>query len=540
MEDKLNPDKSGPVKIEGDMWTNCINFIYASIVDCTDDRIKTKFCSMPVSELREATKKTMELDISKTTDSALEVAYAEKFKDPDLAAALLKTGTVMLKAPCVTSMATMSTAPLEEATVLMKEREKLSVGIKNKNMKTDEQIYIRRVKQSVRIYKAMCKMLNQGNSLDKFRYFSIASIPSELAHTGDVCPESVEDVAAEIKSAALSLKGNILYCLCMKNELRKYKNTIESLKSKVARQCIAEFIIDTKYPHFYKEAISKHTGCLKSDVHSIKLSLENSALDTSARRELIDSLEQCQNELRDKRNNLTKVQLYKKHSELLDSIPGIDAKVWTLYTSKKFPPGVQASIDKRLSHIYNPSELDIARAEGWTHRCQVFKSTQSPLSKKHEIGEYVISKKDFSELSMEYVVSMNIDGKCFSSAAHYVIFRVLAHMLSFRFETQASEFKAEQALLTVAGKFIGIGKSIEVFLSIRDETFELLLRNACKTGLEAWLKSSETTRTALKNLSGVYLYKSPNLILGVGPIGSDVKGANLVGHTFEELKQSMQ
>jgi hypothetical protein len=169
----------------------------------------------------------------------------------------------------------------------------------------------------------------------------------------------------------------------------------------------------------------------------------------------------------------------------------------------------------------------------------VFKSTQSPLSKKHEIGEYVISKKDFSELSMEYAVSMNIDGRCFSSAAHYVIFRVLAHMLSFRFETQVSEFKAEQALLTVAGKFIGIGKSIEIFLNIRDETFELLLRNACKTGLEAWLKSSEKTRTALKNLSGVYQYKSQNLILGVGPIGSDVKGANLVGQTFQEIKQSM-
>jgi hypothetical protein len=74
----------------------------------------------------------------------------------------------------------------------------------DRNFERDQQAYIRRVKQAVRIKKAMTKMLYEGNSLERFKHFSIASIPTELAHSGDAAPESIDDVAPEIKSAALS------------------------------------------------------------------------------------------------------------------------------------------------------------------------------------------------------------------------------------------------------------------------------------------------------------------------------------------------
>ena len=536
----INPDISGPVNIDGEEWANVTNYIYSSLVDCTDSLVKNKFQTMKVSELQSATREAMEADLKKIVDAALQDAYKEKYSDPDMCNILLKTGTVRLKSPVLSCVSPLKRATLEESTVLMNCRSELSKNQRKKNADRDEQAYIKRVKQAIRIKKAMTKMLFDGNSLEKFRHFSIASIPTELAHTGDVSPESIEKIEPEVKSAALCLNGNILYNLVRKQELRAYKNQIESLKGAVAKMCVATYILNTKYPHFYKEAVNKHTGDLKSEIYTTRLSLENNLLDAAAKRELIDTLERKQNELRNTKSTLTKSRVYRKHAQLLDNIPNINQKVLDLYLKKKFPPEVQTDIDTKIARLYEPSTLEVEQAEGWTHRCQTFKRSDNvDTEKKPEIGEYVISKTDFPELSIEYEIQMNINGRCFSSAAHYVLFVLLVNVLSLRFETQQAESKAEQALLGVTGKFAGVQKGSAVYLEIRDETFELLLKQACEKAISAWIKSSSKAKQLLKNSKGPLIYKSTNFILGSGPVGSATNGQNIVGKQLEKIRKSL-
>jgi len=536
----INPDISGPVNIDGEEWTNVTNYIYSSLVDCTDSLVKNKFQTMKVSELQTATREAMEADMKKIVDAALQDAYKEKYSDPDMCNTLLKTGTVRLKSPVLSCISPLKRATLEESTVLMNCRTELSKNQRKKNADRDEQAYIKRVKQAIRIKKAMTKMLFDGNSLEKFRHFSIASIPTELAHTGDTSPESIEKIEPEVKSAALCLNGNILYNLVRKQELRAYKNQIESLKGAVAKMCVATYILNTKYPHFYKEAVNKHTGDLKSEIYTTRLSLENNLLDAAAKRELIDTLERKQNELRNTKSTLTKSRVYRKHAQLLDNIPNINQKVLDLYIKKKFPPEVQTDIDTKIARLYEPSTLEVEQAEGWTHRCQTFKRSDNvDTEKKPEIGEYVISKTDFPELSIEYEIQMNINGRCFSSAAHYVLFVLLVNVLSLRFETQQAESKAEQALLGVTGKFAGVQKGSAVYLEIRDETYELLLKQACEKAISTWIKSSSKAKQLLKNSTGPIVYKSTNFILGSGPVGSATNGQNIVGKQLEKIRKTI-
>jgi len=536
----LNPDTSGKITIDGEEWRNVTNFFYSSIVDCSDPLVKTKFRTMKINDLQAATKEAMEADLKKIADIALEVAYKEKYEDPDLRAILLKTGTIRLKSPVLSCVAALKSATLEEATELMKCREKLSKNMNTRNADRDEQAYIKRVKQAIRIKKAMTKMLYDGNSLERFRHFSIASIPTELAHTGDTSPESIEKVAPEIKSAALCLDGNILYNLVRREELKKYKDQMDSLKGGVAKGCVASFILNTNYPHFYKEAVNKHTGNLKSQIYTTRLSLENNLLNASAKRELVDTLEEKQNNLRDMKSSMTKARVYKKHIELLDNIPKINEKVWALAEQKKFEEKVQLDIAAKISRLYEPTTLEIEQAEGWTHRCQKFTRSDSTGShKKAEIGEYVISKKDFPELAVEYEIQLSIDGRCFSSAAHYILFTLLVNVLSLRFDNQEAETKAEQALLGVTGKFAGVQKGTEVYTELRDETFEILMKQACKTGIDAWIKTSTETRNALKSHAGTIIYKSTNYLLGTGPVGSHKRGENLVGKIMEKTKRTL-
>lgn len=536
----INPDISGPVNIDGEEWANVTNYIYSSLVDCTDSLVKNKFQTMKVSELQTATREAMEADMKKIVDAALQDAYKEKYSDPDMCNTLLKTGTVRLKSPVLSCISPLKRATLEESTVLMNCRTELSKNQRKKNADRDEQAYIKRVKQAIRIKKAMTKMLFDGNSLEKFRHFSIASIPTELAHTGDTSPESIEKIEPEVKSAALCLNGNILYNLVRKQELRAYKNQIESLKGAVAKMCVATYILNTKYPHFYKEAVNKHTGDLKSEIYTTRLSLENNLLDAAAKRELIDTLERKQNELRNTKSTLTKSRVYRKHAQLLDNIPNINQKVLDLYNKKKFPPEVQTDIDTKIARLYEPSTLEVEQAEGWTHRCQTFKRSDNvDTEKKPEIGEYVISKTDFPELSIEYEIQMNINGRCFSSAAHYVLFVLLVNVLSLRFETQQAESKAEQALLGVTGKFAGVQKGSAVYLEIRDETYELLLKQACEKAISTWIKSSSKAKQLLKNSTGPIVYKSTNFILGSGPVGSATNGQNIVGKQLEKIRKTI-
>ena len=494
---------------------------------------------MKIDDLQAATKEAMEADLKKIADVALEVAYKEKYEDPDLRGILLKTGTIRLKSPVLSCVTALKSATLEEATELMKCREKLSKNMNTLNADRDEQAYIKRVKQAIRIKKAMTKMLYDGNSLEQFRHFSIASIPTELAHTGDTSSESIEKVAPEVKSAALCLNGNILYNLVRREELRKYRDQMDSLKGGVAKACVASYILNTKYPHFYKEAVNKHTGNLKSQIYTTRLSLENNLLNASAKRELVDTLEEKQNKLRDMKSSMTKARVYKKHTQLLDSIPKINEKVWSLSEQKKFEEKVQADISSKIARLYEPTTLEIEQAEGWTHRCQTFtRSDSSGSHKKAEIGEYVISTKDFPELAVEYEIQMNIDGRCFSSAAHYILFQLLVSVLNLRFENQEAETKAEQALLGVTGKFAGVQKGTQIYIELRDETFELLMKQACEKGVNAWIKTSKEAKNALTEHNGKIIYKSTNYILGTGPVGSPRMGQNLVGKTLEKIKKA--
>ena len=151
----LNPDQSGKVTIEGEEWRNVINFIYSSIVDCTDPLVKNKFRTMKLADLQSATKEAMDADLKKIADIALEAAYKEKYEDPDLRAILLKTGTIRLKSPVLSCVASLKSATLEEATELMKCRSGLAENMNRRNADRDEQAYIKRVKQAIRIKKAI-------------------------------------------------------------------------------------------------------------------------------------------------------------------------------------------------------------------------------------------------------------------------------------------------------------------------------------------------------------------------------------------------
>ena len=114
----------------------------------------------------------------------------------------------------------------------------------------------------------MTKMLRDGNSLERFKHFSIASIPTELAHTGDTSPESIEKVAPEVKSAALCLNGNILYNLVRREELRKYRDQMISLKGAVAKACVATYILNTNnYRNADVQYLHKHQKLLEQIIH---------------------------------------------------------------------------------------------------------------------------------------------------------------------------------------------------------------------------------------------------------------------------------
>jgi len=529
----FSPDNSGQILLDNVTWDNVTNYIYASIVDCSSPTIVNKFTTMPIEHLRESTKRAVILDCGKKVNHALEKAYKEKFKDPDLKSKLLETGTVKLKAKNIFDNR------VENNDVLMQVRNSIIQDQLKLNTDRDTQIYIRRVKQAARIYTAMIKMLYEGNSLEKFRHFSIASIPTELAHTGEARAKSIEKVAPEIKSAALSMNGNILYNLVRKNELRKYHEQIELLKGACAKNIVSSHILDTRYPHFYKECVAKNTGELKSTVYSIKLSLENTQLNTKAKRERIDALEKAQNKLKDQKSKLTKARVYKKHAELLNSIPDLNKKVWLIYNDKKFPPEVQVKIEEKLGRIYIPTALEIEQAESWTHRCQVFKPSDSTLINKHsEIGEYVISKTEFPELTTEYEIQMTIESRCYSSAAHFVLYTLIADLLSNRYTRESSESRAENLLRNVDGYFIGLEKGAALFEKMRDEHFELKMRAACEKGIAEWIASNPKFREKLiesKRYLKTIEYNSPNPILGVGT--STIRGQNLVGETLMNARR---
>jgi hypothetical protein len=115
---------------------------------------------------------------------------------------------------------------------------------------------------------------------------------------------------------------------------------------------------------------------------------------------------------------------------------------------------------------------------------------------------------------------------------------LLAYLLGLRLEQQIADIKAYRLLIAVSGKFVGIQKATDLYLKYRDQTYEILLRNACKKALEAWISSSPKTKEILNNQDGIYQYKSSNIILGIGPAGAEKKGLNLVGLTLHQIQKS--
>ena len=420
----MNPDMSGKVLIEGTEWRNVINYIYSSIVDLSVEGRRSVFSQLPLAVLRKKTQQCVDEDMWSVVQKAKRIAFGEKFKDPDMIKVLKSSGHVKLK--CDRLFETSSETIPGRAIILEEIREKLHKGEIEDSRRKDEQAYLRRIQQCLRLVQAMTKILFEGDSLCKFKHFNIASIPQELARPVDV--ESVTEVAPEIKSAALSLNGSVLYNFVRKKELRRYKDSLPTLKSSIAVQELSNYILDTRYPHFFKEAVAKHSGVIKGKVNTIKLSLENTGLTGDRKRFLLNALEKGQTDLKNIKTKLTKPRLYRKHSQLLHCLPDIGEQILLLHEGKHLPSQVSLSIDQRFNKLYIPSDLEVQQAESWTHRCLTFQESTMPLcleSKKNQFGEYHISKMELPELALDYEIRIVVEGQIYHSALHYIIFYVL-------------------------------------------------------------------------------------------------------------------
>ena len=526
---------SGIVLVDGIRWRNVINYIYSSIVNLKKKGRRNLFSNLPLDALRTKTQKCVDEDMWESVSSAKKIAYGEKFKDPDLIKVLKSTGSVKLT--CGKLFQTSSTSAPERAIILEKIREDLHLQERNHHREKDRQTYHRRIQQCLRLVQAMTKILYEGDSLVKFRHFNISSIPQELARPVNIDPH--QEIPPEIKSAALSQNGSVLYNFVRRKELRKYKDELPNLKSTIAVQELSNYILETRYPHFYKEAVAKHTGSIKGKLNTIKLSLENDGLTSDHKRFLLNELEECQNELKNVRSKLTKSRLYRKQSELLGCLPQIGNQILQLHEAKQLPSQVSLSIDQRFNKLYIPTELEVQQAESWTHRCLTFQENNDSSftqRNKNQLGEYNISKTELPELLLDYEVQLVIEGNIYHSALHYVIFHVLRDIYRRRFAYEIAEDMAGSLLKDVSGSFIGIQESISRFQTARDETFEYLMLKGCQKGLAAWVEQSPSLREILKENKGkTIIYKSPNPILGSGNGTED--GKNMVGETLTRLAQ---
>jgi len=331
---------SGIVLVDGISWRNVINYIYSAIVDLRKGGRRSLFSELPLDALRTKTQKCVDEDMWESVQAAKGIAYAEKFKDPDLIKVLKSTGNVKLT--CEKLFQTSSNSAPHRATILEKIRDELHTKERVRHQEKDKQTYLRRIQQCLRLVQAMTKILFEGDSLVKFKHFNISSIPQELARPVNI--DHHGEIAPEIKSAALSQNGAVLYHFVRRKELRKYKDHLENLKSTIATQELSNYILETRYPHFYKEAVAKHTGAIKGKINTIKLSLENNALTTDHKRFLLNELEESQTELKSVRTKLTKSRLYRKQSELLGCLPEIGGQILKLHEAKQLPSQVSQSI----------------------------------------------------------------------------------------------------------------------------------------------------------------------------------------------------
>lgn len=517
----LKPESSGPVTIDGVRWKSVLNFIYASLTN--DPASKRKIQMMHPSELRKNVNAMLEAKTTEITRHATTRAYEEKFKHPQMAELLLRTGTVTLKS---NGLYETSNGTSIDTQVLSDIRTMLRNDAEQKIQTRDRQAYIRRVKQAARIANAMKKILDEGDSLSRFENFSIASIPTEL--TRIPFSTNIDSVPPEIKSAALTLNGNILYNYVRKMNLRKYRDSLEQLHATTATQIVAAYILNTRFPHFFEECVEQHTRDIRGDICSLELSLENPDLDYQLRRERMDALDALRNEQESLTATLTKKKMYKRQTELLESIPDVHKKVWSIYKKGKFPPEIMDAINNKINSIYFPSDLEIKQAEAWTHQCQTYKPSKLPQTKKH--NEFVLSDSEFPELQTDYPFDLKIEGKIYASPSHYVLSKLTEHLIKL----SGSNITPDDILTTLTGTFKAVPQAIKAYKDYEHESYVNILSNAVEIGLAHWMEHSTSAKKVLVESTGDILYASDNMILGMGPHGD---GNNIVGNTLVKLRR---
>jgi predicted NAD-dependent protein-ADP-ribosyltransferase YbiA (DUF1768 family) len=514
----LNPSVTKSVNIDGVDWRTPLNYIYASLID---GDLRRKFRSMEPNVLRTNVNEVLRDKMYRTIKKAIYVATEEKFKDHQLSQLLLQTGRVNLNADSSLNQDSL------ESEIIMNMRKKLRKNAIAKVKDRDKDVYLRRIKQSHRIYQAMKKIMFEGDSLARFKHFSVSSIPNELNQlTNDV----VSDFPPEIKSAALSMDGNILYRFLRREHIREYSIYLPSLRMKIAKSVLSAHILDTKFPHFLDEAISKKTKGINNKINRLRLSLENHNLPTQLRRERENALSDCNQQLRLERNCLTKKKLYRNHAKLLDVIPECDEKVWDMYKKKTLPISVMNIISEKINRLYCPSDTEIEQAEAWKHECQTFSPDDDDLDDDHSLSCHYNLAVDFPELQSDYAIQLQINGNTYTSVSHYALFSMVRDILEV--DNRTIKSNPNDYLTGITGKFVGISNAKTNYETLEKEIYIAALTKSCEVALSTWVERSQIIKKKLLDTKGKLFFNDDNVILGKQLNG----GFNMIGKTMERIR----
>lgn len=519
----LNPASSGNIIIGDLEWKSVLNYIYASVVG--NDDAKRKISKLNPSQLKTEVNTYIEHGTETNIKKYLREALEVKFEDSQLRSILLQTGRIQLRAVGVYETASGSSLDSE---ILEEIRLKIRQDELTKLSKRDEKAYLRRVKQATRLYSAMAKILMKGNSLEKFRHFSISSIPTELTQIDNV--SNMGDVPPEIKSAAVSLDGNILYSLVRKNLLAKYKTSLPALYSSHAKDIVVSYVLNTHYPHFFEETVDKQTGDIKSYINTLYMSLENPDLDPQIRREKNHALEKAREKLEHSTARLTKRKLYKKQTGLLDRVAGLDAKIWKIYEQGKFPIEIMNAVKAKIESLYLPSELEIVQAESWTHNCLKYHPMDQTRG-EIPLGSYRISSDEFPELHTDFPVSLRIGNGIFSSVTHYVLAKLMKNLID-TFPSVCAGDTPSDHLTNLTGEFVGADRATQAYKEYERKCYKGILTDATEKGLATWIERNEDSARKLQLTSGALLFHDSNSMLGT----AQGKGCNIVGVTLERIR----
>ena len=528
---KLAPEQSRSLTIKGAEWPTALHYVLSSLV--RDPGVVKKLKHISAQNLRRAVNQFLESRRNRIAREALDVANAKKFESLVMKQILIETG----KSPLVTRGIFRSRDGKDiEGDSLVALRDILRTRERHATKERDDSAFLVRTQQANRLVAAMRKILMAGNDLKKFQYFSIAAIPVELSHMEDI--DDITKVDDEIKSAALSLNGNILYNYVRRKYLRAYKNHIGEIKGRIAKTALASYVLNTSFPHFFTEAVDLKTDELKSKINRVVLSLENPNLSTQMRREKQRTLEKLQRNLDDAVATLTRTKIYNEHSKLLSSIPDVEAKVLRAWERRSLPSEVLLEIDDKFSNLYVPSDLEIHQAEAWTHRSQTYKSDFSDDDDDDErdvaFSSYQISSQEFPELQSDFSFSISIAGKTFTSASHFVLYKLVEDAIALLASVKQNCVDTPDDILNgITGSFAGVQDAIVMYKSYDEKVSKIILQHAVEEALAAFIESNSSAKDRLVKSTSSLIYKSPNSFLGVGPDGT---GENFVGATLEKIR----